>query len=57
MTGTIQHKAHASQPHTLLSRASHRSIQSLSKSVSVQPHDQNDRQTDGRKKNTEAIIE
>lgn len=50
MTGTIQHKAHASQPHTLPSPTSQRSNQSLSKSVSAQPHDQNDRQTDGRKK-------
>lgn len=40
MTGTTRHKAHASQPHTLPSRTSHRSIQSLSKSVSEPTHGQ-----------------
>ena len=43
-----------SHTHTLPSRTSQRSNQNLAKSVSVQPHNQNDRQTNG-KKNTEAI--
>ena len=42
-------KAHASQPHTLPSRTSQRTDQSLPKSVSVPTHDQKDRQTSGRK--------
>jgi hypothetical protein len=42
-------KAHASQPHTLSSRTSQRTNQSLPKSVSVPTHDQKDRQTSGRK--------
>ncbi len=42
-------KAHASQPHTLSSRTSQRTNQSLPKSVSVPTHVQNDRQTSGRK--------
>jgi len=42
-------KAHASQPHTLSSRTSQRTNQSLPKSVSAPTHDQNDRQTSGRK--------
>lgn len=35
--------------HTLPSRISQRSNQSLAKSVSAQSHDKNDRQTNGRK--------
>jgi hypothetical protein len=41
--------ANAQQPHTLPSRTSQRTNQSLAKSVSAQPHDQYDRQTNGRK--------
>jgi len=40
MTENLGHKAHASQPHTLPSHTSQRSIQSLSKSVSALPHGQ-----------------
>ena len=40
MTENLRHKAHASQPHTLPSHTSQRSIQSLSKSVSAASHGQ-----------------
>ena len=50
MTETLRHKAHASQPHTLPSRTSQRYNPSLAKSVSIQPHHQNDRQSSGRKR-------
>lgn len=40
MTGNLVHKANASQPHTLSSPTSQRSIQSLPKSVSAQTHGQ-----------------
>ncbi len=43
MTETLRHKALASQPHTLPSPTSHRSIQSLSKSVSAPPHGQKEK--------------
>jgi len=43
MTGTLEHKAHPSQPHTLSSRTSQRTILSLPKSVSALPHDQQKR--------------
>jgi hypothetical protein len=42
--------ANPSQPHTLPSRTSQRYNPSLAKSVSVQPHHQNDRQTNGRRR-------
>jgi hypothetical protein len=38
MTGTLEHKAHPSQPHTLPSHTSQRTNQSLSKSVSEPTH-------------------
>ena len=40
MTETLRHKANASQPHTLPSHTSQRSIQRLSKSVSARTHGQ-----------------
>lgn len=40
MTENLEHKARASQPHTLPSSTSQRSIQSLSKSVSAPTHGQ-----------------
>ena len=40
MTGHSQHIANVSQPHTLPSRTSQRTNQSLSKSVSVPTHRQ-----------------
>lgn len=40
MTETLRHKAHAKQPHTLPSPASHRSNQSLPKCVSAPTHGQ-----------------
>lgn len=43
MTETLRHKAHASQPHTLPSPTSQRSIQSLSKSVSAPTHGQKEK--------------
>ena len=43
-------QANASQPHTLPSRSSQYASQNLAKSVYAQPHDQNDRQPNGRKR-------
>lgn len=43
-------KSQRTKAHTLPSRTSQRSNPSLARSVSVQPHDQNDRKTSGRKR-------